>query len=653
MVTGIVVVASGVSLWSASTLVPIVTAVGVATIGIGLVALAVSAVGTPRRALQVAILLTVATVIAIRIWSAVRGDPTYGSDEAAFDQYAASLLLHGVDPYTRSLGPALAHFGVPDGARTYLRSGSLVTHLSYPALGFLPLVVLQAVGVHTQAAIVAVTAGWIATMAVSWLALPVSLRWVAPTLALGSLALGYVSAGLTDPLALPLLVVALWHWDRAADPTASTWWRTCGPVALGLACAVKQTPWLVAPFLVVAVACEARARHVPLVLTVGRYVAIAGAAFVVPNLGFVVWSPSAWWHAIWLPLHSQIVPGGQGVVGILLATTGGDASLLDLVGLASLAAGLLVLVLRYPTAKRILVPLAMVVLVLPARSFGSYVVFLAPLAVVGAATVGPGPDAGLDITPAVRRWLGGSLVVMLVAAAVLVFLALRPGPVTGSVRSTSTIGDLQVVDQVSLLVRNTSNHTVTPRYVVTGDGLLGHPWSRTAGPGRLPPRSAALVTLAAPDVGTMPASDQPFTIDILTGDQVSVVHGAAPLADLRVELAPEVVATAVRPGRTVVFSAQVTTPLGAAVRRRGLSVALTQSSATATTAGPGVLSVDGAPEGASPVVERTNDRGVATFTVRVDQSVTTPILVDAWLIGPDGQLGSASPPVSLRTSSGG
>lgn len=151
----------------------------------------------------------------------------------------------------------------------------------------------------------------------------------------------------------------------------------------------------------------------------------------------------------------------------------------------------------------------------------------------------------------------------------------------------------------------------------------------------------------------MPASDQPFTIDILTGDQVSVVHGAAPLADLRVELAPEVVATAVRPGRTVVFSAQVTTPLGAAVRRRGLSVALTQSSATATTAGPGVLSVDGAPEGASPVVERTNDRGVATFTVRVDQSVTTPILVDAWLIGPAGQLGSASPPVSLRTSSGG
>jgi uncharacterized membrane protein len=652
MVTGIAVVAAGVSLWSVSTIASIMAAVSVAAVGVGLVVLVVSTVGTPRRALQLVALLTVATIVAIRIWSAVHADPTYGSDEAAFDQYAASLLLHGLNPYTRSLRAALTRFGVPDGARTYLLSGRPVTQLSYPSLSFLPLVALQAAGAHTQSAIVAVTIGWIATMAILWCALPGSVRWVAPTLALGSLAIGYISAGLTDPLALPLLVLALWHWDRAADPAATRWWRTCGPVALGLACAVKQTPWLVAPFLVVAVGCEARARHMPVLRTVVRYSAIAGAAFVLPNLAFIVWSPGAWWHAVWLPLESQIIPGGQGVVGILLSMTGGDASLLDFLGLAVLAACVLALVLRYPSTKRMLVPLAMVVLVFPARSFGSYLVFLAPLAVVGATTVEATAHAGLGLAPAVRRCLRGGVAVALSAAAVLVLLALRPGPVAGSVRGATTIGDLQVVDEVSLMVRNTGHHTVTPRYVVTGNGLLGHVWDQVSGPTHLPPGSAAAVTLAAPDVGTMPASDQPFTVDILTGDQVSVVHGSAPSAGLRVELSPQVVAAAIRPGQTVVFSAQVTSPLGAPVRRRGVAVALTQSSATAATAGPGVLSIDGAPEGASPVVGHTNSRGVVTFTLRVVQTIGTPILVEAWLMGPHGQVGSVSPPVSLRTVTG-
>src|SRR5579884_974022 len=43
----------------------------------------------------------------------------YGTDEAAFEQGAATLLLHGHDPYGANLLPALANFSTPAKYATY------------------------------------------------------------------------------------------------------------------------------------------------------------------------------------------------------------------------------------------------------------------------------------------------------------------------------------------------------------------------------------------------------------------------------------------------------------------------------------------------------------------------------------------------------
>ena len=63
--------------------------------------------------------------------------PGYGTDEVAFDQYAAQLLLHGINPYVHSMARAFSLFHVSPNGYTFRLTGQPVTSLSYPALSFL------------------------------------------------------------------------------------------------------------------------------------------------------------------------------------------------------------------------------------------------------------------------------------------------------------------------------------------------------------------------------------------------------------------------------------------------------------------------------------------------------------------------------------
>ena len=71
--------------------------------------------------------------------------------------------------------------------------------------------------------------------------------------------IGYAVGGVTDSLFVPLLVGAAVGWDRFASTRGPAAWR--GPVLMGLAMAVKQTPWLVAPFVVAGIVLESRRAH--------------------------------------------------------------------------------------------------------------------------------------------------------------------------------------------------------------------------------------------------------------------------------------------------------------------------------------------------------------------------------------------------------
>ena len=242
----------------------------------------------PRTARALAGATLGLSVGAFLLWAylQVLSSPAYGTDEIAFDQYAAQLARHGMNPYTHSMARAFSLFHVSPDGYTFLLNGHTVTSLSYPSLSFLLYVPFLIAGWSSQLAVGINVLAWAGGVVLTFVLLPRPLRPLAIVVGSFSVYISYAVGGVTDALFVPLLIGAVYRWDRFATTRGPAAWR--GPVLLGLAMAVKQTPWLVLPFLVAGVALEARRRvGAAAARTAGRYLAIAVGAFLVPNLWFI------------------------------------------------------------------------------------------------------------------------------------------------------------------------------------------------------------------------------------------------------------------------------------------------------------------------------------------------------------------------------
>jgi len=274
-----------------------------------------------RRQDQIGWAALVAALIALALWSyfQVFTNAAYGTDEVAFDQYAAQLALHGINPYLHSMAPAFPLFHVSPNGYTFQLNGQPITTLSYPALSFEAYLPLLALGLATQAAVWANVAAWALGVVVLYAVLPRNLAPLAVVVASADTFIGYAAGGVTDCLFVPLLVGAAVGWDRFASARGPAAWR--GPVLMGLAMAVKQTPWLVVPFVVAGIVVESRQeRGWSQALRDGlRYAGIALAAFLAPNVPYLIAAPGAWLHGVLTPLSSRAVPAGQGLISFSLS----------------------------------------------------------------------------------------------------------------------------------------------------------------------------------------------------------------------------------------------------------------------------------------------------------------------------------------------
>ena len=124
---------------------------------------------------------------------------------------------------------------------------------------------------------------------------------------------------------------------------------------MGLAMAVKQTPWLVIPFVLAGIMLESRReRGGRQAARDGlRYAGIATAAFLAPNLPYLIAAPGAWLHGVLTPLSSRAVPAGQGLVSLSLSLATGGGSLLayNVAAIVVLAAVFACYVTSYPALK--------------------------------------------------------------------------------------------------------------------------------------------------------------------------------------------------------------------------------------------------------------------------------------------------------------
>lgn len=586
-----------------------------------------------RRQHQIGWVALVAVIMALALWSYIQVfvTPDYGTDEIAFDQYAAQLAWHGIDPYLRSMAPSFPLFHVSPNGYTFRLNGLPVTTLSYPALSFEAYLPLLALGVTTQAAVWTNVGAWALGAVILYAVLPRSLAPLAVVVASADIYVGYAVGGVTDALFVPLLIGAAVKWDRFASARGPAAWR--GPICMGLAMAVKQTPWFVAVFVVPGIVLEVRDRGMRLALRAGlRYACIAVTSFLLPNLPYLIDSPGGWLHGVLTPLTDSAVPAGQGLVSLSLSLMVGGGSLLAYNVAAVVVFGALVAcyVVTYPALKPVAFLLPSIALFFAARSFGSYLVMLIPAALAAAATTRHSRHR--------PPWRGWKWVVAcgVVASGVAVGIAVTArSPLTMSIQSVQTTGQLATVGQVTVLVTNNTDASVRPAFTVENGTTMTAFWQPQRGPAVLGPHQTARYTIVAPSYFAMPSIENGFQVLAFLGNPASVSRTAAYLISTwRVILQPDTIGHTVAVGQEITVHAKIVNRLDQQIRVAHEPIYLGQVIYAQQGLRFSQAVINQALAGATPVEALTNDAGVATFVIHSAVGGSDPIYFEANLVNP-------------------
>jgi len=572
-------------------------------------------------------------------WIQVRVAPAYGTDEVAFDQYAAQLFQHGHDPYAYSMAPSFDLFHVSPNGFTFRLDGTPVTQLSYPSLSFLVYVPFLLVGLTTQTGIVVNCLAWVAAVILAYFMLPRAIRPLVVLVGSLDIFTGFAVGGVTDALYVPFLLVAVYRWDRYRELTG--WRRWIAPAAMGCAMGFKQTPWLVGAFLVVALALDAYSAGLspPQSLGIGwRFIWRTAVVFVVPNAYFIAANPHAWLKGILTPLEGGIVPAGQGWIALsnFIHLGGGNLRWFSVLGATALIVVLVGLVVTYPRCKPVVVFLPSLVLFFVERSFASYLIMLLLPFLVGATSVNVTGMTSIvsRLGERGRAW-GRRAPVVAAGAFVLVALAatLSTQPLSVRIDSVQTTGQLATVIRVQVSATNHSAVSLRPVFASQSGGALSAPWSILSGPSAIAPGSTGTYELSAPNYFAQPQLTGGFQMAALTQRPAALsISSTFSPTNWHTTMTPQAVETPVVIGVPVVVKVQILNPNNSPVRRRGIPVYLGQ----VTYAQGGVqfsqAVINQSNVGETPVEAVTDAAGVATFSVVGTQATVDPVYFEANLI---------------------
>lgn len=581
-------------------------------------------------------------VVMMGVWTFLQfhNNPGYGTDELSFDQYAAQLVAnHGLNPYTHSMQPAVALFRLSPDSYTYTISGHRVTALSYPSLSFLIYVPFILLGWTSEVAAAVNVGAWAVAVLLMFYLLPRNMRPAVLVLSSIDVYLSFAAGGVTDMLYIPLLIIAAYRWDRFGSTRSSY----IGPVAAGLAMAVKQTPWPVMAFLLCAIAWDEYDRSGEVeeaARRAGKYFAVALAAFMVPNLPYIVAAPHAWFNGVFAPFVNNLVPSGQGVISLtLFAHLGGGSLFAYTLGLALV--GLLILVVfvgTYPLLRPATFMLATLAYMFASRSQTNYLIPLVPVGLVAAVTanramrpvLGTGSRfAGLLRS---RRWTVGIGVMAALAAAVIIYSLAAPSPLKVTITGIRTTGYLSGINLLKVEVHNNTDKTLRPAYTIQtshGDTTF---WDIIGGPKRLAPGQTATVQLAPPNAPAEPGLGDGFSVLAFTDQPAAVSVSHRFLLNLyRTAFSPQAFNSAIPVGKRIKLQVEILDHFDKPVDKSGIPVFFNQTVYAPIGFRHGSIMVNGCEAGKSGVGAVTNRNGVATFYLVGTQPSTIPISVSAHL----------------------
>ncbi len=570
------------------------------------------------------------TIAAFAAWSVLQvlQAPGYGTDEIAFDQYAAQLLVHGVDPYTRSMAPAFALFHVQPDGYTFRLNGAPVTSLSYPALSFLPYAPFLAAGLSAQVAVGLNVVAWAAAAVVLFCLLPRHLRPMAIVVTSLSVYIGYAVGGVTVALFAPLLAGAAYQWHRV-DLTGWRRWRS--PVLLGLALSVNQVPWFVLPFVLVGVTIEGTrtggrrlGRH-----ALSAYLGGVFVAFLLPNVPFIAWDPTAWLKGIVVPLLTPTVAAGQGLVALslYLHIGGGSLELYTVLAVVALLALVVAYAATYPRLRPAAFLLPAVALLLTTRSYGSYALGLAPAALVAAVTGAVRRPVQVS-RPQRRVTLAAVALVAPLAALALAW----PSPLSISILGVRTTGQLATVEQVTVRVHNRTGGSISPRFTLNDGDAVTSFWL-ASGPAALGPGQTATYILLSPNFFAQPPITGGFQVVAFTTSPAAISHSGSYLpTTYHLSLSPDAVNRIVPIGEDVTVRAELLNSFDQPVHETGVPVYMGQIIYSQSGLEYGEAIVNGSQQGQTPVTALTNADGVATFTIQGTLASPDPVYFEANLV---------------------
>jgi uncharacterized membrane protein len=613
--------------------------------------------------------------VLIGAWTYVQfhSSPGYTTDELSFDQYAAQLVAHGLhNPYTASMAPAGPLFRLSPDGYTYTISGLPVLQLSYPSLSFLIYVPFILLGWTSEVGAALNMMAWVAAILLMFALLPRDLRAAVLVFSSIDVYLAFAAGGVTDMLYIPLLIIGAYQWDRFGSSRRSY----IGPIAVGLAMAIKQTPWPVLAFLLCALAWDEYDRSgnvAEAARRAGRYFAVVVATFLIPNLPYMVASPSAWASGVFVPFVKNMVPSGQGLISLTLFAHLGGGSLLAYTVLFALVALLLLVVFvgTYPFLRPATFLLPSIAYFFAARSQTNYLIALIPVALVGAVTAGPparrygmargragvrgGVAAGRSIAGGLyngsRRqasgvagsvvgivrsrgwaWAIAGLGVLVVVAGV--YSLTSPAPLKLTIVGKQTTGFLGGINALEVNVQNHTDKPVTPHYTIQtshGDTTF---WSVVSGPKTLRPYDTAQVTISAPNYQGEPGLSDGFSVLAFTNKPATVSVSHRFLLNLwRTATLPQAFDKPVPiGGRGVLLQVEVIDHFNSAVKLAGIPVYLSQARYTPLGFRHAYARINGHPAGRSNVIARTNSQGLATFHIVGTRAGAVPTTISAHLV---------------------
>jgi hypothetical protein len=421
-------------------------------------------------------------LIGSSLWAQTSNAPDHVLvDPGLYTELAGQFLLRGQNPYEWDLGGIYVYTPNAAGGTPRLNGAPESPH-PYPALSFLLVAPLQALGL--PGVFTLSTLAHVAALALLFLAAP---RAVQPLVLLPIAVAGnftfLTSIGSFDIVWVAMLVAMIVLWRRP----------TLRAVLYGLAISFKQSPWLVAPFLLLRLWREER-RIAPL-----KFALISAATFLLVNAPFILWNPRAWLLGATEPLQDSLTVLSHG--GLSTLTQFGlfylPKSYFLLALLTVLALALFCYWRHYDFLRDALWAMPGLFMWFSYRSLQGYWLYWA-FPILAAILTRQPPASTPNRTPG---W-GPTLATFSVAAATLVggavFLGTSHAPVQLRLHPPlfTTVGR---VTHLTVDVTNAGDHALTPRFSIQSRSTTWNPllWNIDDGPRALAPGQSATYQLSA------------------------------------------------------------------------------------------------------------------------------------------------------------